>query len=127
MCNVVTREVNGLIVAIENEGITAANAARKVIKLYKVNDERDLLVELKELNLVEPLSVFLDSAYVDHKQRIVITEEWTLLHFKALAAWLAAPTKQAPAHKAPEPRRRREEVRPHRGHESHQRYVAAHS
>jgi hypothetical protein len=127
MCNVVTREVNGLVVAIEQKSINAAHAARKLLYLYKIKDERDLRVELRDLSLVEPLSPFLQSAYVDHKQRIVITDEWDLSHFKALAAWLAAPAKEAPAQKAPEPRRRREGHSVHRGREKHAQYVAAHS
>lgn len=127
MCNVLTREVNGLVVAIEQESINAAQAARKLMKLYKINDERDLLVECKKLELVTPLSGSLDDHYGDRKQRIVITDAWVLADFKAFAAWLAAPAIEAPAQKAPPPRRRNDGHSVRRGREKHLQYVAAHS
>jgi hypothetical protein len=127
MCKVLTREVNGLVVAVEQESISAAHAARKLMKLYKIKDERDLLVEHKDLKFADPLRRFQNDHYDDRKQRIVINDEWVLADFKAFAAWLAAPAKQVPVQKAPEPRRRNEGHSVRRGREKHLQYVAAHS
>ncbi len=126
MSKTVSGEVNGLGVAVIQERMTPAQAARKAMRLYEINDERGLLVELKELKLIEPLSRFLNDHYADRKQRIVITDEWNNAHFEAFVTWLAAPAKPAPAQKAPEPRRH-EESRPNRGRNAHRQYVATHS
>lgn len=103
MCKTITGEVNGLRKAIEFEQMTAAQAARKMLSLYGIHDERDLEVERKKLDFVEPLADSLESHFNDHKQRIVIRSGWTLEDFNGLAGWLAAPANERPTAKAPQP------------------------
>ncbi len=69
-----------------------------MVSLYRL-PERDLLVETRDLNLVDPLIKFLNDDFGDRKQRIILSDAWTSDDFAALKAWLAAPVK---APKVPE-------------------------
>ena len=123
MCKRLSGEISGLQVAITHEQMTPEKAARKLLLLYNV-DERDLLVERKELQLVEPLESSLNDHYGDRRQRIVIAATWTLDDFKALVAWLAAPYKKVAAPQAPPPRRK-DDLATHRGRKHYRQLVTA--